>query len=151
MRDLRERETNAIEKSIECLHTIPTFVTCTFLGNSLKGHRTYKGFIEDISPSELSLELRDDFVSIQESLTIYTPMEITMDFHFSDGLHEVVLTGIITWNKRVRKNEKSFLYLGMRLDEQNERSREILNHYLSSGAGDRNLIWNLWDNFFLQV
>ena len=74
-----------------------------------------------------------------------------MDFHFSDGSHQVVLTGIVTWNKRIRRKEKSYLYLGIRLDEQNEKNTQILNDYLSLGTGDKNLIWNLWDNLSLRA
>ena len=151
MADLSERETSAAEKNKHHFHAIPTFVTCAFLGNLFKGNRSYKGFVEDISLSKLSLELRDDYFTIQESLAIYSPVELSMDFHFPNGLHQIVLTGIVIWNKRVRKKEKSYLYLGIRLDGQNEKSEEILNSYLSSGMGDTNLIWNLWDNLSIRA
>jgi hypothetical protein len=151
MRDFNQRPTNPTENCPQYLHCIPTLATCAFLGNSFKGNRIFRGFIEDISLRELSLELKDDYFSIQESLLIYSPMELSMDFHFSDGLHQVVLTGIITWKKRVRKKENSYLYLKIRLDEQDEKSREVLKDYLSLGIGDTNLIWNLWDNLSLRA
>jgi hypothetical protein len=151
MGDFKKSETNPAANCMHCLHTVPTFVTCTFLENTFKGNRIYKGFIEDISLKELTLELRDDFFGIQESLVSYSPVELSMAFHFSDGRHQVVLTGIIIENKRVRKKEKSYLYLGIRLDEQDEKNGEILNDYLSSGIGDINLIWNLWDNLSIPA
>ena len=151
MRDFNQSETNSEENGMHCFHTIPTFVTCAFLENSFTGNRIYKGFIENISLRELLLELRDDFFCIQESLVSYSSVKLSIDFHFPDGLHQVVLTGIIIRNKRVRKKEKSYLYLGIRLDEQNEKNGEILNDYLSSGIGDTNLIWNLWDNLSIRT
>jgi hypothetical protein len=146
MGNYNQREKNAEEKYEHHFYTIPTLVTCTFLRNLFNGNRSYKGFIGEISLRELSLELRDDYFTIQESLAIYSPVEMSMDFNFPDGLHQVVLTGIIIWSKRVRKKEKSYLYLGIRLDEPNEKNGLILNDYLFSGIGDTNLIWNLWDN-----
>jgi hypothetical protein len=101
MEDLSERGINLIEQCVNPLHTIPTFATCTFLEDSLKWDRTYKGFIEDISLNELSLELRDDYFTIQESLLKYSLLEMSVVFHFSDGLHKVTLTGIITGHKTV--------------------------------------------------
>ena len=87
MEDFNARETNRAEQCARYLHSIPTFVTCTFLENSFKGNRIYKGFVEDISLEELSLELRDDYFTIQKSLLLYSSMESSMDFHFPDGLH----------------------------------------------------------------
>ena len=151
MKDFNQRETKPAEQCAQYLHSIPTFVPCTFLENSFKGNRIYKGFIEDISPTELSLELKDDYFTVQKSLLLYSPMELSMDFHFPDGPHQIVLTGIVTWNKRIRRKEKSYLYLGIRLDEQNEKNTQILNDYLSLGMGDKKLIWNLWDNLSLRA
>ena len=76
--DINERKTSTLEKHVDHLHFIPTFVTCSFLENTLKWNRTYKGFIEDISLNELSLELRDDYFTIQESLLIYSPLEMNL-------------------------------------------------------------------------
>ena len=146
MEDFTERATDAVEKYAHQFYNIPTFVNCTFLEHPLKANRSYKGFIEDISLNELSLELRDDYFSIQGSLLIYSTLEMTVIFHFPDGLHEVKLTGIITWCKRFRKKDKGYLDLGIRLYELNEKNRELLKNYLHLGIGDKNLIWNLWDN-----
>jgi hypothetical protein len=132
-------------------HIIPTFVNCIFLKYSLKGNRAYKGFIEYISLNELSLEIRDDYFTLQESLLIYSTLEMTVAFHFPDGLHKVNLTGIITWCKRVRKKDTCNLHLGIRLYELNEKNREILTDYLYLGIGDKNLIWNLWDNLLIRA
>ena len=107
MEDFNQREINPAENCAPYFHSVPTYVTCTFLESSFKGYWTNKGFVEDISLKELSLELRDDYFSIQESLVIYNLVELSMDFRFPDGLHQVVLTDIITWNKRVRKKKKA--------------------------------------------
>ena len=149
MEDFTERETDVEYKYAHRLYTIPTFVNCTLLEHPLKGNRAYKGFIEDISLSELSLELRDDYFSIQESLLKYSTLEMTVIFHLPDGLHELNLPGIITWCKRIRKKDKSCLHLEIRLYELNEENREILKDYLYLGIGDKNLIWNLWDNLLM--
>jgi hypothetical protein len=149
--DINERKTSVLERHIDHLHFIPTFVTCSFLEDSLKENRTYKGFIEDISSNELSLELRDDYFTIQESLLMYSPLKMSVVFHFPDGLHKVTLSGIIKWYKRVRMKEKSHLLLGIRLDELNEKNRELLDNYLCLGIGDTNLIWNLWDNLLIRT
>jgi hypothetical protein len=150
MEDFIKRETDVVEKCAHRLYTIPTFVNCMFLEHPLKGNRTYKGFIEDISLNELSLELRDDYFRIQESLLIYSTLEMTVIFHSSDGLHEVNLTGIITWCKRFRKKDKSYLHFGIRLYELSKKNRELLKGYLHLGIGDKNLIWNLWDNLAVR-
>jgi hypothetical protein len=115
MSTFNEREQDAVEQCSQQLYTIPTFVICTFWGNSLKGNRTYKGFLENISLNELSLELRDDYSTLQDSLLIYSPLEMTMDFHFPNGLHQVTLAGMVTWSKRLRKKDKSYLHLGINL------------------------------------
>jgi len=151
MEDFTEKETDAVDKCAHRLYTIPTFVNCMFLEHPLKGNRAYKGFIEDISLNELSLELRDDYLSIQESLLIYSTLEMTMGIYFPDGLHKVNLTGIIRWCKRVRKKDKSCLRLGIRLYGMNEKNREVLKDYLYLGVGDKNLIWNLWDILPIQA
>lgn len=145
MEDLSQRKHDAEKQRDHQFHTIPTFVNCTFLGNSLQGDRNHQGFIEKISLNELSLELRDDYCTIQESLLIYSPLEMTMIFHFPNELHKVTLTGMITWSKRLRKKDKSCLYLGTRLYELNEKQRAVLKDYLCLGIGDKNLVWNLWD------
>ena len=151
MKDFTERATAAVEKCAHSLYSIPTFVNCTFLEHPLNANRAYKGFIEDISLNELSLELRDDYFSIQESLLIYSVLEMNVIFHFPDGLHEVNLTGIITRCKRFGEKDKSYLYLGIRLYELNEKDTAILKNYLHLGIGDKNLIWNLWDNLPIQA
>ena len=145
MENFIQRKPDAEEQRDYQFHSIPTFVNCTFLGNSLTGDRNYQGFIEEISLSELSLELRDDYSTLQESLLIYSPLEITMDFHFPKGLHKVTLAGMVTWSKRLRKKDKSYLHLGIHLYELNEKHKTILQDYLYLGIGDKNLIWNLWD------
>ena len=143
MEDLNQRKQGAEKQCAHHLYPIPTFVSCTFLEDSFKGNRNHQGFIENISLDELSLELIDDYCTIQESLLIYSTLEMTMIFHFPDGLHKITLTGMITWCKRFREKDKSCLHLGIYLFELNKKHREILKDYLYLGIGDKNLIWNL--------
>jgi len=151
MANFNPREKETVEKCVQQLHIMPTFVNCTFLVDALKQNRTYKGFIEDLSLNELSLELRDNYFTIQEAEVIYSTIEITTVFHLPDGIHEVLLTGIITWCKRIRNKDKSHLHLRIRLVELNEKTREVLKDYLYLGIGDKNLIWNLWDNLLMRA
>jgi hypothetical protein len=150
MKDFTERATDVVEKCAHRLYSIPTLVNCTFLEQPLKGNRAYKGFIDEISINQLSLELRDDYFSIQESLLKYSTLEMTVILHLHDGLREVNLTGIITWCKRFRKKDRSCLQLGISLYDLNEKNRETLQDYLYLGIGDKNLIWNLWDNLLIR-
>lgn len=70
MEDFNQRETKPAEQCAPYLHSIPIFVTCTFLENSFKGNRVCKGFIKDISPRELSLEGKDNYFTVQKSLLL---------------------------------------------------------------------------------
>ena len=146
MSDFTERATDAVAKGRHRLYSIPTFVNCTILEYPLKGNKPYKGFIENISLNELSLELRDDYFSIQEAFLKYSTLEMTVIFHLPDGSHKVNLTGIVTWCKRSSRKEKSCLQIGIHLYELNKKHKKLLNDYLHLGIGDKNLIWNLWDN-----
>ena len=132
-------------------HAIPAAVTCTFFEEVLRGKGTFQGFIQDISLGGLALEIRDDFLTIKESLLLYTTIEMTVAFNFSDGTHRMNFSGIIRWYKRIKKDDKSFVYIGIKFHRLNEQSKEILKHYLSLGTGDTNLIWNLWDNLSIQA
>ena len=46
------------------------------------------------------------------------------------------------------EKEKSCLYLGIRLDEQKEKNREILNNYLSSGIGDIQILPGIYGTIY---
>ena len=131
-------------------HAIPAAVTCTFFEDVLRGKGTFQGFIQDISLGGAALEVRDDFLTIKESLLLYTTLEMTVAFNLSDGIHRMNLSGIIRWYKRMKKSDKSFVYMGIKFHSLDEKSKEILEHYLSLGTGDTNLIWNLWDNLSMQ-
>ena len=131
-------------------HVIPAAVTCTFFEDVLRGKGTFQGFIQDISLGGVALEIRDDFLTIKESLLLYTTLEMTVAFNLSDGIHRMQVSGIVRWYKRIKKSDKSFVYIGIKFHSLDEKSKEILQHYLSLGTGDTNLIWNLWDNLSIQ-
>ena len=131
-------------------HVIPAAVTCTFFEEALRGKGSFQGFIQDISLGGVALEIRDDFLTIKESLLLYTTIEMTVAFNLSDGIHRMNISGIIRWYKRIKRGDKSFIYIGIKFHSLDEKSKEILEHYLSLGTGDTNLIWNLWDNLSNQ-
>jgi len=60
-------------------------------------------------------------------------------------------SGIISWCKRVKKKNMSFLYLGIQFYHLDKSNKDILKKYLSLGTGDKNLIWNLWDNLSIKA
>ena len=131
-------------------HNIPAAVNCTFFEGVFRGKGNFQGFIQDISCGGVSLEIRDDFLNIQESLLLYTNIAMTVEFNLPDGNHRMDFSGIIRWYKRIKKRDRSCLYLGIRFDSLDEQNKKILKDYLSLGTGDKNLIWNLWDNRLAQ-
>jgi len=143
-------EKPGVERREHERHAIPAAVTCTFFEEVLRGKGTFEGFIQDISLGGVALEVRDDFLTIKESLLLYTTLEMTVAFNLSDGIHRMHVSGIIRWYKRIKKSDKSFVYIGIKFHSLDEKSKEILEHYLSVGTGDTNLIWNLWDNLSIQ-
>jgi len=139
-----------IERREHQRHNIPATVTCTFFEETLQGKGKFCGFIQDISYGGVFLELRDDFLNLTESMLPHTNIEMTFEFNFPDGINKMDFSGIIKWDRRVKKNGKSFLCLGIQFHTLDERRKEIIKRYLSLGAGDKNLIWNLWDNLSVQ-
>lgn len=129
---------------------IPAAVTCTFFEETLQGKSSFKGFIQDISVGGVSLEIRDDFLTIRESLLLYTSTEMAVEFNFPEGIQHINFSGLVRWYKRMKKSDKNFLYLGIQFQNLNEETMHVLEKYLSLGTGDNNLIWNLWDNLSIQ-
>ena len=143
-------EKMGVERREHQRHAIPAAVTCTFFEEVLRGKGSFQGFIQDISLGGVAMEIRDDFLSIKESLLLYTTIEMTLALNLSDGIHRMNISGIIRWYKRIKRGDKNFVYIGIKFHSLNEKSKEILEHYLSLGTGDTNLIWNLWDNLSKQ-
>jgi hypothetical protein len=140
------KENGLVERRENKRHTIPAVVTCRFFEEVLKGTGSVQGFIQDISFGGVSLEIRDDFLRIKEDLLIYTTVEMEVELNLPDGMHRMVFSGIVKWHKRVKKKDKSALCLKIEFHNLEEKSAEMLKEYLSLGTGDKNLIWNLWDN-----
>lgn len=141
-----EQKENALEERRENRrHTIPTVVTCRFFEEVLKGNGSVQGFIQDISFGGVALEIRDDFLRIREEMLMHTTVEMEVVFHFPDGMHRMASSGIIKWFQRGKNKDKNTLYLKIQFHNLDEKSAVLLNRYLSSGSGDKNLIWNLWD------
>lgn len=150
MENIDNDEKENIVKREHQRYSVPSMVTCTFLEESLKGRSEFQGFIQDISFGGVSLEVRDDFLIISESLLKYTDIEMAVEFNLPGGEHRLNFSGSVRWHKRVKKNNMSFLYLGIQFYDLKESEKSVLKKYLSLGTGDRNLIWNLWDNILMQ-
>jgi hypothetical protein len=150
MEDFNNDEKMNIERRNHQRHSIPAVVTCTFFEESLKGKSSFQGFIQDISFGGVSLEIRDDFLIISDLLLTYAKIEMMVEFNLPDGSHKMSFSGIIRWHKRIKKRNMNFLYLGIRFYNLDEKDKNILEKYLSLGTGDKNLIWNLWDNLSVQ-
>jgi len=128
---------------------IPTTFICKFLNNDLKKN-SFQGFIQDISQGGVSLEIRDDFLVIGDEHLQYKNIEMVGELNLPDGTHKMNISGIIRWHKRLKKKNMSFLYLGVQFRNLHENDITVLNKYLALGTGDKNLIWNLWDNLSIQ-
>jgi len=143
-----EKKENALleERRENIRHSIPAVVNCTFFEEVFNGNDRVQGFIQDISFGGVSIEIRDDFLSIKEELLLYTTVEMEVELNFPDGMHRMDFSGIVKWYKRVKKKDKNNLYLKIQFHNLEEKSAEMLKKYLSLGSADKNLIWNLWDN-----
>jgi len=143
---MERKENGLVERRKNKRHTIPSVVTCRFFEEVSKGPGNVQGFIQDISFGGVSLEIRDDFLRIKDDLLIYTTVEMEVELNLPDGMHRMSFSGIVKWHKRVKRKDKSALYLKVEFHNLDEKSAEMLMEYLSLGRGDKNLIWNLWDN-----
>jgi len=143
-----EKKENALleERRENIRHSVPAVVNCTFFEEVFNGNDRVQGFIQDISFGGVSIEIRDDFLSIKEELLLYTTVEMEVELNFPDGMHRMDFSGIVKWYKRVKKKDKNNLYLKIQFHNLEEKSAEMLKKYLSLGSADKNLIWNLWDN-----
>lgn len=150
MEELKNNKNVMIERRKHQRFNIPAAVNCKFFNKDIKGKSSFQGFIQDISFGGVSLELRDDFSIINDSLLKYTNVQMTLELNMSDGIHKINFSGIIRWYRRVKKEGMSFLYLGIQFYNLDESSKEVIKKYLALGTGDKNLIWNLWDNLTIQ-
>lgn len=150
MEDLKSNKNVMIERRKHQRFNIPAAVNCKFFNKDIKGKNSFQGFIQDVSFGGVSLELRDDFSIINDSLLKYTNVQMTLELNMSDGIHKINFSGIIRWYRRVKKEGMSFLYLGVQFYNLDESSKEVIKKYLAFGTGDKNLIWNLWDNLTIQ-
>lgn len=150
MEDLKSNKNVMIERRKHQRFNIPAAVNCKFFNKDIKGKNSFQGFIQDVSFGGVSLELRDDFSIINDSLLKYTNVQMTLELNMSDGIHKINFSGIIRWYRRVKKEGMSFLYLGIQFYNLDESSKEVIKKYLALDIGDKNLIWNLWDNLTIQ-
>ena len=139
-----------VERREHPRHNIPAAVVCRFFNKNLRGESSFQGFIQDISFGGVSLEVRDDLLIINDSKLKYTNIEMALELNMPDGVHKMNITGVIRWQKRVKKENMNFLYLGIQFYNLQEREKTIIKKYLAIGTGEKNLIWNLWDNLSMQ-
>ena len=149
--EIKEAEENEnVERRKNKRYCIPAVVKCKLFEEVVSGKNSFQGFIQDLSFGGVSLEITDDFLNIKEDLLKYTNIEMELEFNSPDGLHKMSFSGIIKWYKRVKKKDKNVLYLKIQFHNLDEKSAEMLKKYLSLGSGDKNLIWNLWDNLSMH-
>jgi len=150
VKDLRNEKNVTLEKRGNQRFNIPAVVNCKFINKNIKSENGFQGFIQDISLGGVVLEIRDDFLTIDDSLLQYTSIQMVLELNLPSGAHKMEFSGFLRWLRRVKKEGMSFLYLGIQFNPLKETSKEILMEYLSLGTGDKNLIWNLWDNLSIQ-
>lgn len=150
MEDFNNNEEVKIKERKDQRYSIPAAVICKFSKKDLKSKNSFQGFIQNISLGGVSLEIRDDFLFLNDSFLQYTNMEMTLVLNTPDGIHKMNISGIIRWHRRVKKQNMSFLYLGIQFFYLDEDNKAIIKKYLALGTGDKNLMWNLWDNLSIQ-
>ena len=87
----------------------------------------------------MSLKIRDDFWRIKEELLIDTTVDMEVALNLPDGMHKMVFSGIVTWNKRVKKKVYNALYLTVPLHNLDENSAGMHKEYSALGAGEKTL------------
>jgi len=75
-----------INKRSHQRHNTPATVICKFFNRNLKGKSSFQGFIQDISLGGVSLEIRDDFLIIKDSVLKYTRIEMALELNLPDGI-----------------------------------------------------------------
>ena len=142
---MEAKEKESVERRQNKRYLIPAVVTCTFFEEVLNTKGSVQGYIQDISFGGVSLEIRDNFLSIKEELLMHTTVEMEVELNFPDGNHMMFFSGIVKWHKRIKKKGNRALCLRIQFHNLDEKNADMLNEYLSLGSGDKNLIWNLWD------
>jgi len=79
-----------------------------------------------------------------------TSIEIALEVDIPDGIHKMNVSGSIRWQRKVKKKNRDLLHLGVQFDKLKENNKDILMKYLVSGAGDKQLIWDLWENLLID-
>lgn len=139
-----------IERRKHRRHNIPSAVSCILFKKDLEGKNSFQGFIQNISSGGVSLEIRDDTLIINNAYLQYSNIEINFELNMPDGTHKMNVSGIIKWYKKVKKKDVNLLYIGIQFFNLDEIDTVVLKKHLVLGTGDRNLIWNLWDNLSIQ-
>ena len=145
MDNLACNDTIQIEKRKHQRYSIPSVVTCNFVEGIPEGKRRFEGFLQDISLGGVFLEIKDDFLHINESVLPHSTIEMVMECTVADGIEMMAVSGTIKWFKRIQKPSGSFLYLRIQFHTLDEMSLDTLKEFLSLGTGDKQLFWNLWE------
>ncbi|KPJ58338.1 MAG: hypothetical protein AMJ42_03475 [Deltaproteobacteria bacterium DG_8] len=150
MDNFDNNEKVGIERRRHRRYNIPAAISCKLFQKNLEVKNSFQGFIQNISFGGVSLEIRDDFLIINDSFLKYTNIEIALELNMPDGIQKINISGIIRWYRRVKRKNMNLLYLGIQFFNLAESDKDILKKYLSLGTGDQNLIWNLWDKLSIQ-
>jgi len=130
-------------------YEIPGAVICQFSIEGLREERIFKGFVHDISLGGLCVEIKDD-VMLLKYLPPDTNIAMALELDMPDGIHKMNVSGSIRWQRKVKKKNQDLLHLGVQFGKLKENNKDILMKYLVSGAGDKQLIWNLWENLSID-
>ncbi len=151
METLSDKEKVQMDRREHKRHSVPVMITCTFYEGGIKGKSSFQGFIQDISCGGVAIEIRDDYLKISEALLLYTTTEMSVSLNFPDGVHHMKFSGVIRWCRRRKEKDKNRLYLGIKFNNLSQENQALVESYIALGKGDKNLIWNLWDNLSNHV
>lgn len=151
METLNDKGKVQMDRREQKRHSVPAIITCTFYEGGVQGKSSFQGFIQDISCGGVAIEIRDDFLKISEALLLYTTIEMSVALNFPDGAHDMQFSGVIRWCRRKKEENKNCLYLGIKFHNLSEENQALVESYITLGKGDKNLIWNLWDNLSNHV
>jgi hypothetical protein len=140
-----------IERRENIRYNIPTVVNCKFFEEVTSEKSSFQGFIRDISFGGVSLEISDACLNLKKELLKHTNIEMEVELNSPEGINRVGFGGIIKHHKSVKNEDKNVLCLHIQFHNLDEKSANLLQKFLSSGSGDKNLFWNLWDNQSLHA
>lgn len=107
---------------------------------------TLKGIAKDLSLSGVCIEIDERYVPID--IDQLTEQTVKMEIRFPEGTKTPYILGIVRWIKRKTAKGSSLLLAGIKFTDITEDNFQALKKFLGLGAGDQNLLWDLWESTF---